>query len=186
MALLEVCQLQLNREAMKNFLEEKGNCGVCHADPKGKEVQIDNRKHPEMACLWTTGIKSLKCVLFTISMITSQWKQNLNTCGLCFYSKKHKKIWDIWNTHEENLKEKRALSFTNLHVWDEPVHSFWRVGLPTLGARRVLDLIYVFWASSAPNPNCEDEIQEPEPMLLWEKAKTKKQACIQIWISLHG
>lgn len=121
-----------------------------------------------------TGIKSLKCVLFTISMISSQLKQNLITCGLCFYSKKLKKIWDIWNTHEENVKEKRALSFTNLYVWDEPVHSFWRVVLPTLDARQVLDLIYVLWASSAPNPNCEDEIQEPEPMLLWERANKKK------------
>lgn len=109
-------------------------------------------------------------------MTTSQLKQNLNTCGLCFYNKKlkKKKKRDIWNTHEENLKEKTALGFTNLHVWDKPLHSFWRVELPTLDARQVLDLIYILWASSAPNPNCEDEIQEPEPMLLWGRANKKQ------------
>lgn len=36
MILLDACQLQLNREALKNFFGRKRNFGICHADPKGK------------------------------------------------------------------------------------------------------------------------------------------------------
>lgn len=109
---------------------------------------------------------------FYASLSFSPSKQNLNSSGLCLYSKKFLKMGHLkcpWGKFETG-----TLIFTNLPVCNEPIHIFFKNW----------DASAVFQAGFGPDlcpfgiqcswPNRKDEIQEPGPLLCWERANKKQ------------
>lgn len=121
---------------------------------------------------------------FYASLSFSPSKQNLNSSGLCFYSKKSWK-WDIWNAHEENLKQE--LLFLQICLCAMSQFTFFE----ELGCQRCIPGRFWTWSVSLWHPVLLTQPQRWNTrartiVMLGEGQQKAVKFCIQTWISLRG